>query len=64
MKGKIKLDLDKYEIGILINSLQAFRNQKIMEQVPTDGIDHLLIKFVDIYEKKCPLVKAVKDYAR
>lgn len=65
MNGKIKIELDRYEIGIVINALVEYRNQTIEKEMSTDGIDDLLIKFNNIYEKVCPLIKSMKkEYAR
>ena len=45
MKEEIKvLELDKYELGILINALNEFRN-KILEQGRyTEPVDELILK--------------------
>lgn len=65
MNGKIKIELDRYEMGIVINALVEYRNQTIKKEMSTDGIDDLLIKFNNIYEKVCPLIKSMKkEYAR
>lgn len=65
MNGKIKIELDRYEMGIVINALVEYRNQTIEKEMSTDGIDDLLIKFNNIYEKVCPLIKSMKkEYAR
>lgn len=65
MNGKIKMELDRYEMGIVINALVEYRNQTIEKEMSTDGIDDLLIKFNNIYEKVCPLIKSMKkEYAR
>lgn len=64
MKG-YNIVLDKYELGIVINAVNEYRTEKIKEGIETDCIDELLIKLVDLYEKKCPLLKHLnKDYAR
>lgn len=65
MRDTIKLELDRYEIGIILNALREFRNAKIKEEISTDAVDDLYIKIADIYQKKCPLLPAIrKDYAR
>ena len=65
MNGKIKIELDRYEMGIVINALVEYRNQTIEKEMSTDGIDDLLIKFNNIYDKVCPLIKSMKkEYAR
>lgn len=61
MRDSIKtLDLDKYEIGILINALNEFRNKLIQEQRETAPVDELLLKAIDAPEKKRPLVKSLR----
>ncbi|HFI0789868.1 TPA: hypothetical protein ACGO6U_001808 [Streptococcus suis] len=46
---KYKLKLDIYELKI-INSLNEFRNKLIRENENTDGIDELLIKYMEIID--------------
>ena len=36
------LELDKYEIGLIINALNDFRNKLINEQSETDFVDEVL----------------------
>lgn len=57
---KEKLELDKYEIGIIINALNVLRNNQIVEEKPTDAIDELLMKLFPIYEKKNKHVKCLR----
>ncbi len=65
MNDKIKIELDKYEVGIVLNSLLEYRNKTIESEISTDAIDDLLVKFSKIYEKICPLIKSIrKEYAR
>lgn len=53
MKEVIKiLELDKYELGIVINALNELRNKLIQEQKETDAIDEVLLKALDAPEKK------------
>lgn len=53
MRDGIKtLDLDKYEIGILINALNQLRNKLIAEERETAPVDELLLKAIDAPEKK------------
>ena len=49
----MKVELDKYEIGVIINALHEFRNTKIKEDTNTDAIDDLYLKFAKVYEKCC-----------
>lgn len=65
MNDKIKIELDKYEVGIILNALCEYRNKSIEANISTDAIDELFIRFSKIYDKVCPLIKAMKkDYAR
>ncbi len=53
MKETIKvLELDKYEIGIIINALNDLRNKLINEERDTYAIDEVLLKTLDAPEKK------------
>lgn len=53
MKEVIKiLELDKYEMGIIINALNDLRNKLIREQRDTDAVDEVLLKALDAPEKK------------
>lgn len=45
-----KLKLDIYELKIIINSLNEFRNKLIIENENTDVIDELLIKYIEILD--------------
>ena len=47
---KYKLKLDIYELKIIINSLNEFRNKLIRENENTDVIDELLIKYIEILD--------------
>lgn len=44
---KIKLKVDQYELGIIINGLVELRNKLIKEKEDTFPIDELLMKLVD-----------------
>lgn len=59
---KEKMELDKYEIGIILNALQELRNNQIRENRPTDPVDDLLLKIIPIYEniEKNKLVKCLR----
>ena len=46
------LELDKYELGIIINALNEFRNKLIREKNETDFVDEVLLKVLDAPEKK------------
>lgn len=46
------LELDKYELGIIINALNELRNRLIQERSDTDAVDEVLLKALDAPEKK------------
>ena len=46
------LELDKYELGIIINALNELRTKLIQEQRDTDAVDEVLLKALDAPEKK------------
>lgn len=46
------LELDKYELGIVINALNDLRNKLIKEEQDTDVVDEVLLKVLDAPEKK------------
>lgn len=53
MRETVKvLELDKYEIGIIINALNDLRNKLIQQQRDTDAVDEVLLKTLDAPEKK------------
>lgn len=53
MKEVLKiLELDKYELGIIINALNDMRNRLISEKRETDPVDEILLKVLDAPEKK------------
>ena len=45
------LELDKYELGIIINALNELRTKLIQEQRDTDAVDEVLLKALDAAEK-------------
>lgn len=53
MKEEIKvLELDKYELDILINALNEFRNKMIKEGKDTEYVDEVLLRAIDAPPKK------------
>lgn len=53
MKEEIKvLELDKYELGILINALNEFRNKMIKDGKDTEYVDEVLLRAIDAPPKK------------
>ena len=60
MRETVKvLELDKYEIGIIINALNEFRNTLLNKKEDTEPVDEVLLKALDAPEKKRPLVKCL-----
>lgn len=55
------LELDYYERGVVIHTLNDFRNDMIGEDRPTDLIDEVLLKAIDAPVKK---VRSRTDEAR
>lgn len=52
MKDVKVLELDKYEEGLIINALNEFRNKLIEEGKDTTFVDELLLKVLNLPEKK------------
>ena len=50
-KRKIKIKLDSFEFNLLINGMNEFRNMLLAEDLPTEDVDELLLKLIDVYEK-------------
>lgn len=48
---KKTLELDKYESGVIFHALNDERNQMIKENRPTDAVDDVLLKVIDLIEK-------------
>lgn len=52
MSGEKKiLALDKYEYGVIFHALNDERNQMIKEGRPTDAVDDVLLKVIELIEK-------------
>ena len=61
MKEEIKvLELDKNELGILINALNAFRNKLIQEGKDTEYVDEVLLRAIDAPVKKKVLTRCLR----
>ena len=61
MKEEIKvLELDKYELGILINALNEFRNKMIKEGKDTEYVDEGLLRAIDAPPKKKVLTRSMR----
>ncbi len=48
---KIKIKLDSFELNLLINGMNEFRNMLLTEDLSTEDVDELLLKLIDAYEK-------------
>lgn len=44
------LELDKYECGVVYNSLLDKRNQLLDEDAPTEDVDSVLLKVIELVE--------------
>ena len=64
MKDEIKvLELDKYELGILINALNEFRNKLVQESKETEYVDDVLLRAIEVLEappKKKELTRCLR----
>lgn len=45
------LKLDKYEYGVIFNTLNDKRNQLLSEEKDTEIIDNVLLKVIDVMDK-------------
>lgn len=60
-----KLDIDRYERGIIINALNQFRNNLLDEGLSTDAVNELLLKIIDSPKIKGFVIESKKeDYSR
>ena len=50
-RKKIKIKVDSFELNLLINGMNEFRNMLLAEDLPTEDVDKLLLKLIDTYEK-------------
>ena len=50
--NKNKIEIDRYEIGIVINSLNTMRNKIKEEQKAPTEINEILLKIIDETDKK------------
>ena len=58
------LELDKYELGILINALNEFRNKLIQQKQDTEYVDEVLLKAIDAPPKKKVLTRCLRKDER
>ena len=52
MKDKVKIILDSYDIGIIINSLQLFKDSERLNDRDISPINELLERLIDEGERK------------
>ena len=50
-RKKIKIKLDSFELNLLNNGINEFRNMLLAEDLYTEDVDELLLKLIDTYEK-------------
>lgn len=48
---KKTLELDKYECGVIFHALKDKRNEMIKENRPTDAVDDVLMKVIELIEE-------------
>ena len=51
MERKTKIKFTDLECNLLINGMNEFRNMLLAEDLPTEDVDELLLKLIDVYEK-------------
>ena len=51
MSRKTKIKFTDFECNLLINGMNEFRNMLLAEDLPTEDVDELLLKLIDVYEK-------------
>lgn len=48
---KRKLKLTDFECNLLINGMNEFRNMLLLDGIPTDDVDELLLKIINKSER-------------
>ena len=48
---KKTLELDRYECGVIFHSLKDKRNQMLKEDTPTNAVDDVLLKVIELMEE-------------
>ena len=51
MSRKTKIKFTDFECNLLVNGMNEFRNMLLAEDLPTEDVDELLLKLIDVYEK-------------
>ena len=62
MRRTKKLEIDEYEQGILINALNLLRNQQIRDKCPTDPVDELILKIIELGPRNLMVAEKGADY--
>ena len=62
MRRTRRLELDEYEQGILLNALNLLRNQQIRESRPTEPIDELILKIIELGPRNLMVADNRTDY--
>ncbi|MDD3187814.1 MAG: hypothetical protein PHD02_05065 [Bacilli bacterium] len=55
------LELNRYEVGILVNALVELRNKLIKESTITEPVDELLLKTMDCNAHMKPTYKKLEE---
>ena len=51
MSRKTKIKFTEFECNLLINGMNEFRNMLLVEDLPTEDVNELLLKIIDKSEK-------------
>ena len=51
MSRKTKIKFTDFECNLLINGINEFRNMLLVEDLPTEDVDELLLKIIEKSEK-------------
>ena len=51
MRRKTKIKFTDFECNLLINGMNEFRNMLLMESLPTEDVNELLLKIIDKSER-------------
>ena len=58
MKKKcVKVEFDRYELGMIINALNELRSKQINENRPQEPVDELFIRLCRIYNNESVISK-------
>jgi hypothetical protein len=62
LKDTVKiLELNRYEVGIVVNALVELRNKLIKELTITEPVDELLLKTMDCHAHMKPTYKKLEE---